>query len=143
MTLVVGELLRRHPRRFRCGKQRHHRTVLFGDLYRLIAGKHPVEHLAHVVVECDAAPVAINGEQPGAGAGEDALQFHVRRLARHQVGLELARHGFVVVATLFQRHAVPVVKRMACLADEGVHVLQYLDFALGERATPRGVVAGA
>ena len=49
----------------------------------------------------------------------------------------------MVVAAFFQRHAVPVVQRVARLADEGVHILQYLDFALGERATTCGVVAGA
>ena len=49
----------------------------------------------------------------------------------------------MVVAAFFQRHLVPVVQRVACLADEGVHVLQYLDFALGERATTGGIVARA
>ena len=145
LALVVGELLRRHPRRFRCGKQRHHRTVLLGDLYRLVAGEHPVEHLAHVVVELhiERGQFFVHREQPGAQAREDALQFHRRRLALHQVGFELARHGFVVVSAFFQRHLVPVVQRVACLADEGVHVLQYLDFALGERAAARGIVARA
>ena len=145
LTLVVGELLRRHPRRFRRGKQRHHRTVLLGDLYRLIAGKHPVEHLAHVVVECDAeaAPVAINGEQPGAGAREDALQLHVGRLARHQVGFKLFGDVLVMTPALFQRHLVPVVQRKLRLAQQGIGVFEQADFALGERATTGGVVAGA
>ena len=145
LTLVVRELLRRHSRRFRRGKQRAHRTVLLGDLYRLVAGKHPVEHLAHVVIELhiERGQLFVHREQPGAQAREDALQLHRRRLAFHQVGLELARDVFVVASALLQRHLVPVVQRVACLADEGVHVLQYLDFALGERATTGGVVAGA
>ena len=145
LTLVVRELLRRHSRRFRRGKQRAHRTVLLGKLYRLVAGKQAVEHLAHVVVELhiERGQFFVHREQPGAQAREDTLQLHRRRLALHQVGLKLARHRFMVVAALFQRHPVPVVQRVARLADEGVHVLQYLDFALGERAAACGVVAGA
>ena len=145
LTLVVRELLRRHSRRFRRGKQRAHRTVLLGKLYRLVAGKQAVEHLAHVVVELhiERGQFFVHREQPGAGAREDALQFHRRRLTFHQVRLELARHGFVVVTALFQRHLVPVVQRVACLADEGVHILQYLDFAVGERAAASGIVARA
>ena len=145
LTLVVGELLRRHPRRFRCGKQRAHRAVLFGKLYRLVAGKQAVEHLAHVVVECDAeaAPVAVDGKQPGAGAREDALQFHVRRLARHQVGFKLFGDVLVMTPALLQRHLVPVVQRQLRLAQKGIGVFEQADFALGERATTCGIVAGA